>query len=582
MLQASTQPLRISWAILCLLAAECVVAQGIALDHPTGCGPLTCYPIVDKAGEYRYLPTEPKIARDERGRPEFSFLRYIETAPSDGEGGLVQQDVGGIVHFLVDYSVDDRQRASALAKLREADDDAQLIGPVAFESGGFSLVSAVVEPAGGGRNASARRVLGSGRAPLVEGLKAAVSLHLTKSGTEILWASFMTDTPDISVLFEMSYSGFRDPAEARIHADWDRIEAIAETSVGARFAFAPIDLGFDYNNFWHKMQDSGGIVIDSKGDLASMQPLVDRTYARLQDMLFEPVPLERYEEDAQQKAIDRWASIARTVASRGSIFKLGGGYKRREVRRTGMMTFDYRYQTKDTITTAMAGNIGGLFAEYGGDDHIFKTVRMNEDPVFRRREITIYLDALNAGDFSRYINGVSFTLRKKHGSGRTSYQEVLFRRSDLENGSEKTLSYPWEREPSLDDWLNYQYDVVWSFQGGKTYEERNANSQTAGLALTPPFRYKKIEFAADPGKLAANGVRMVSVRVSHDFFGRTVGETINLIPDRGRYSEMREFAAPENNPAISYQITWALDDGRKITSEEMTSSDDLIYCDEMP
>ena len=64
-----------------------------------------------------------------------------------------------------------------------------------------------------------------GKAPLMEGQKAAVSMALTREGAEILWESFKSDTPDISLVFDMEFSGVREPYEAIIEADWSRVSS---------------------------------------------------------------------------------------------------------------------------------------------------------------------------------------------------------------------------------------------------------------------------------------------------------------------------------------------------------------------
>ena len=82
--------------------------------------------------------------------------------------------------------------------------------------------------------------------------------------------------------------------------------------------------------------------------------------------------------------------------------------------------------------------------------------------------------------------------------------------------------------------------------------------------------------------LAAADVRLVSVRVTHDFFGRTVSETINLIPSRDQFSTRRVFAIPPGEGAIEYVITWTLNDKRRISSGKLRTDETIIFCDELP
>jgi hypothetical protein len=264
------------------------------------------------------------------------------------------------------------------------------------------------------------------------------------------------------------------------------------------------------------------------------------------------------------------------------ILDLSGGYKRREERRSGFMTFDYRLQTRDTVTTAMAGNIGRLYSEIGSNNAYFRTVIVDQDEAFRRREVAVYVDALNADSFATYVNNVTFGLRKRHGSGRVTYGEVVFSRSSFENGVPKSINYPWDQEPGVDAWLEYEYDVTWSFLGGKSHSIKNLKGHNAAVALTPPYQYREVEFVADPARLAAGDVRLVSVRATHDFFGKSVSETINLVPAMSRLSEVRQFAVPDVSSGLSYQVTWTLNDQRRIVSQPQSTEDSVIFCDELP
>ena len=174
----------------CLMLAPVVEAQNISLDHPVQCGQLQCFPSADNEHEYYYLPSNPHVALNDAGKHEFSFTRYVTAdTNSEGDGGIVEADGGGIVHFLIDYSVSDEQKTEALRALTRLDEDAVLRGPIIFESGNFLLVSSFA-PDPDKPNELSKQALGVGRAPLIEGLSAAISIHLTKKGSQILWRSF--------------------------------------------------------------------------------------------------------------------------------------------------------------------------------------------------------------------------------------------------------------------------------------------------------------------------------------------------------------------------------------------------------
>ena len=419
--------------LLVALSCSCGVssAADLALDYPTRCGPLQCYPRVSNPNEFYYLPTQPRISQEEGAKPEFSFLRYVEESTTGGSGGIKQANGGGVVHFLVDYGVTDAERAAAQAALQEDNEDAQLLGPVAFEAGSFFLTSAITGDGTERREGLTHAVLGTGRAPLMEGHKSAISMHLTRRGARILWSTFETVAPDVSVTLNLEFTGLRDPAEVTVIANWDKIEEMADIEVGVEVAYYVVELGFDYAEFWQKVQDSGAITIDAKGDIGDMQDIVDRTMKSLQVgevILFAPAALEQYEDDDVEQAMDQLSSMAQHAQSDMSILTLSGGYKRREVRRSGNMVFNFRNQLSDTVTIS-------LLATSGISALAIEMTRQFSGPSISRtilrppaRSCGHDRDALNAADFTNYINNVSMTLRKEHGSGQVTLGEASFNR----------------------------------------------------------------------------------------------------------------------------------------------------------
>ncbi len=569
------------------LLCSTATAQNILLDHPLKCGPLQCFPSASNETEFYYLPNNPHIAKNAEGTHEFSFTRYVEAIKnSDGSGGIKTADGGGIVHFLVDYGVSAEARREAEEALQEDNEDAVLRGPIVFTQGTFALVSAV---AGEGEDELSHRVLGVGKAPLLEGLKTAVSMHLSKKGAQLLWESFAMQTPDVSLVFEMSFTGLNDPANARITADWAKLEKQADLSLGAKVGYMGIGAGFDYGDFWHQAQQSGAITIDYRGDPDKLQSLIDKAHAKLHDMMFEPIEITQATGGSDDDLLDTMQAVTRGLGQNpGASYsapwevKLSGGYKRRNLQQTGQFTLDFTQRTQATLTTVMAGNAGNMKALYGDDERVFKTVNLSLDNRFKVREIHFALDARDENEFAKYINQVSVQLMKEHGSGAASSGELIINRSNFQSGSPQILSYGWDEEPDVDAWLKFKHKATWSFVGGSTFDTGWIEGDTGAISLTPPYQYREIEFIADPQLLEEANVRMVTVRVSHDFFGRRVRENINLVPMRNELSAQRFFAIPPGDDGIDYVITWTRKDHSKVSSGPAHSTDSIIFCDEVP
>jgi hypothetical protein len=173
-------------------------------------------------------------------------------------------------------------------------------------------------------------------------------------------------------------------------------------------------------------------------------------------------------------------------------------------------------------------------------------------------------------------------MRKKHGSGDETPGQLTIARRNYESGRPQILRYGWKKEPSVEDWLAYEYKTDWSFVGGAKYQSDWVQTDAAAISLAPPYQYREVEFIASPDILEESNVRMVSIRVTHDFFGRDVKETINMLPARQQFSESRIFAVPPGSDSIKYTITWTLKDKTRVTSGPHSSDETVIFCDELP
>jgi len=266
--------------LICGLSLS-ATAQQILIDKPVRAGELTLFPDLNNENIYYYIPDKARLATDANGRPQFSFLRYVENKrsgadqPEDREG-----DGGGIVHAVVSLSVTPEQLQEASRELKRLKPQAQVQGPVIYKSGRFGLVSSFKEANG----AFTTKVLGLGVAPILDGGKAAVSIQLTKQGAKILWESFKTRTPDITFSFEMDLAGFRSPLRAEIEANFDQIYQHQSFGVGIASAYlaAEIKAAFD------DLRRQGAIKVTQVGSDDKIEALITTAYNKLTDMMFNP------------------------------------------------------------------------------------------------------------------------------------------------------------------------------------------------------------------------------------------------------------------------------------------------------
>jgi len=242
-------------SVLFLLAGP-AGAQEILLDQMVEAGGLKCYPVHGDPTSWYYLPDQPHVATDGSDRPQFSFLMY-SSPEQRGEEGITSAPGGGVAHMLFAYNVPEDLVRQAQSELQRQEPGAQLKGPVTYTDGTFNLVTAVTDSEAG----LSRRVAGVGNAPVMSGHKAAVSMHLTPSGAMLLWESFSQRTPDISVNFEMTVSGYRNPVEAKMTFDYERIHKTMQFEAGIEASFIEADVDIMLG----KMVDNGAINIELKG-----------------------------------------------------------------------------------------------------------------------------------------------------------------------------------------------------------------------------------------------------------------------------------------------------------------------------
>ncbi len=256
------------------------VAQELLLDQMESAGGLKLFPVYGDEKKFYYMPDKVEIPKGRDGKQQFSFLKFVNDDEGSGEGGIQKVDGGGLVTFLINFAVPNQTVQRAQSELQRKVPGAQIAGPLNYREGTFALVSEFQQEDGDW----AKRVLGLGKAPVMEGHKAAVSIRLTKDGAIILWESFKQAASNINVSFEMIISGYRNPYEAKMTAWWERVAKNRAINIGARTDF----LGVDIQDIMKELRDSGAIELEVKGEDDKMDRLWEMAYGKLAEQMFEP------------------------------------------------------------------------------------------------------------------------------------------------------------------------------------------------------------------------------------------------------------------------------------------------------
>ena len=230
------------------------------------------------AHKYYYLPDAPRLATKRDGTPEFAFIKYSKT---DGT------TKGGIVSFLVTWGMTEGELSAAESALRLKDPEAKISGPVPFKEGKFKIVSAIAGEGG----IFSRRIVGEGKAPIMPGQKAAVSIALTEEGASLLWESFKNPTSDISVDFALKFTGVSPAFQAKLKVNWDKVYTQHDVKLHAEGSIKVVKLEADVRAILEELRQNGAIQLEVVGENQNMQKMLDTVYAHLLTLMCEKVTM---------------------------------------------------------------------------------------------------------------------------------------------------------------------------------------------------------------------------------------------------------------------------------------------------
>ncbi|UCC84270.1 MAG: hypothetical protein JSW46_04900 [Gemmatimonadota bacterium] len=450
---------------------------------------------------------------------------------------------------------------------------ARLRGPIVFDEGRYTLVSSVLNPD--------RSVVASGRAPVLEGNQLAFSFYLDPVRASLLSGSLTTATPDVSVVFDMTFSGLRDAYDAELVIDWSEVHKTVQATAGGSVFF----IGADVDVMVGELQRTSAILLRSAGEDATMERLVTSAYEKAVELLFRPIEIDDVPEAEQGNLLDALAALASpeglSRAARAITgFGLYGGFRLRDIKTSGSSVLTFSHSAAVDRHATIVFNIGDLHRRWGGDPDLFRHLR--DDPAFRRREITLTVDGALVPELESYINGVTVTMRKRHDSGRETVDEVFLSRARLASDTgEVRLSYGWD-DTSWAGWSQYEYRLSWSFRDGGTHTTDWIRTDNPAINLYTPYERRSIELLGDLSTLTERGVQAVAVEIEYLFFGRPLRESVLLRPtEEADDARQIDITIPRGELVYDYKITWFLTGGRRAEATGRDSSG-LILVNEMP
>lgn len=565
-----------------LACAPAALAQPVLVDRGVRAGGLWCFPLTTDSLTYVHLPAAVRLAEDEQGRPQFSFVRYVINTSGDSASAssITEARGGGVLTFLVELETPAAMVQEAGAALRQqvGNPRVSLRGPIVCSEGRYTLVSSVLQP---GRESSSRHALATGRAPVLEGNRLALSFDLDPERATLLLKSFAMATPDVSLLFDLTFTGLTDAYRADLTVNWSEVRKSKTFSAGATAYFVSADIGVAID----ELRRTQAVELRTAGNDPVTEGLLNTVYGRLLDLLFKPVEPERVPPAERGGLMDALGTMFGSGSAMSSRKMLGYGaelaYQIRDIRSEGrsVMTFDHRASVQRHHSIAF--NLGDFERTHGSDPRHFRTVNLG-DAAFQQREVQVGVDGALLPELQSVINSITVTMRKTHSNGEQTLRELVL---DRHNASGSTaglrMVYGWNDDRDRVAWLGYDYRTRWSFRGGGVHATDWIRSEAPMIDLFAPYERHVIQLAGDPDALRARGVRAVVVEIDYPFFGERRRPQMVVRPDEPFDRKQLEITLPLGQPAYDVMLTWQLAGGQRVTAKRQLSSG-LVFVDELP
>lgn len=561
--------------VVLLLMTPVLKAQSISIDRGVRAEGLWCFPLSTDSTTFLYLPDRGLLATNDDHKPQFSFIRYVnepDNKEGDGDQTITKAGGGAVLHFLVTYDTDQKKIDRAETKLRELlpGQPVKLKGPVIFKEGRYALVSSIINTANGREE---KKLLSVGAAPVLQGSRIALSFEIDPDRSKLLLQSFEMPTPDVSIIFDMTFSGLMDAYKAKLTVDWSLVHKAELIDVGLKIYYVGAELKLEYE----KMRRSGAIKIETEGEDAKMQQIVDGAYAKLMEVMFqkiEPGQVPAGEQDPLSSLLNN--------ASSGKYFPFGGHatYKKKNIQTSGTSVMNFNSRSSTDRHHYITFNIGDFYKKYGQSDEYIKTISLF-DPDFQVRKIAVGVDGSLLPEFDKMINNVTVKLRKVHQNGTVTLKEVNIIKQLLNKGSDIFLSYGSLGDTDRMAWLNYEYMAQFSFVGGKTWETGWQQQNTAMINLLTPYERREITLEADADSLNTKNVRATTVKVEYPFFDGIKRIDATLMTGQEISRKKVDITLPLGQYSYKYSIRWQLKNGSTRTASG-ESEMGILFLDAVP
>lgn len=567
-------------------------AQMILMDQGVRVKGLWLFPSTTNPNSYHYLPNEAVLGTTPGGLPQLSLLRYValKKGGEDRNTSVTQADGGAILHFLVKYHTDDALIAKAQEELRKkmGNEKIKIKSPVIFDEASFALVSSILksdlrkvdkELKTGQTSESednsitevqgvpeldtkevVKEILTVSTAPVLEGGSLAFSFKLTPRDSKILLESLKMATPDVSLVFQLKFSGFSDAYKAKITADWDQVYKHTHKKESKSFMFYKEEATTDIK----ELITNRAVKLEIMGDDDKSSKLFEAAYNKILELVYEPIDINKFKSNETIDDLERaWKGAVdgiKDMATMGlSSMGSSNGYQYREIKQSGVMTYSLNKANKVSRHHFITFNVGNLFKRYGNNKKVFNTVNIL-DPDYMQRDVFISLDGSLRNAFTEEVNSVNITVKKKHKNGEVRTYPIRIDKDSFEKPQAVAYGNQGDFDEQflpgdMENWKKYEFEVVWDFKGGYRWIQKYQKPAGGDINLYVPYQARNILLEGDLENVWATGVKVLVVDIEYDFFGKKKVDRVKITPKDTQKDLSLSYLAPLNRFDYKYKIT---------------------------
>ena len=528
-------------------------AGPLLVDKPIRAGGLWCLQDSANPLQFRYLPSSARLAKRPDGTPLFSLVYYSEPQTGGDALSSVEQSEGGaLLNFMVEYFTPQQQIKRAEYALRQlVDEESRLLGPVVFDDGTYTLVSSTVSDAG--------VRFSDGKAPVLSSSRVAISVRLDSRTARLLDAALQSNTPDLSLVFDMVYSGVRSKFDADIIVDWQKASDSLDRGLKAGVSVYGIGVGGEIEQAVTDMLNNGAIKVDVRGSDESMEAMIADIQEAATELFF--TPLEDVEADDNFGKVGLPEIPAGGGANRYFSINAQVKYKVKKIRTSGTTVIQLSKAAAATRRWSIVFDAGEIAANLVNNPAFVR----NEDLSQRSmsvRNLVIKPDLELQNSFADIARSVDIEIVKTHADGRETFRQAHLSHDDVAQGKVAQVSYPRFAQESWQDWLSYRYRTQWVLRDDRKFTTDWNTVRAPEINLQVPLRSATIYPLGEMNTLRDHGVQAVIIEVSYPLFSDRQRTVKSVTTSQTAFPEFTVMV-PTDHQEFTYTVTQIFAQGRR-------------------